>query len=102
MLGISLVMYWFDICRAWELRLRQVDLGRGRSRTSDGVFTFKRQWGARPVSVKELHVKRWFLADQISPDLGRYLNSQGFLAEREGKFWQVVFKTDQGRLGEAD
>jgi len=100
--GISLAMYWFDICRAWELGLRQVDLGRSRSRTSDGVFAFKRQWGAHPVPVEELHVKRWFLADQISPNLGRYLNSQGFLAEREGKFWQVVFRTDQGCLSEAD
>lgn len=100
--GASLAMYWFDICRAWELGLRQVDLSRSRSRMSDGVFAFKRQWGARPMPVKELHVKRMFLADRMSPDLCRYLNSQGFLTEREGNAWQVVLETDQVRVSETD
>jgi len=43
-----------------------------------------------------------FLADRMSPDLCRYLNSQGFLTEREGNVWKVVLETDQVRVSETD
>lgn len=100
--GALLAMYWFDICRAWELGRQQVDWGGSYARTRNGVFTFKQQWGTRLLLVQGLHVKRFFAADQISPDLCCHLNHQGFLTEREGGFWQVVLETDQGRAGETE
>ncbi len=100
--GALLAMYWFDICRAWELGRQQVDWGGSHARTRNGVFKFKQQWGTRLLMVKGLHVKRFFAADRILPDLCRHLNHQGFLTERKGSFWQVVIETEQVRAIETE
>jgi len=100
--GALLAMYWFDICRAWQLGQRQVDWGGSHARTRNGVFAFKQQWGTRLLPVKGLHLKRFFAADRLPPDLCRHLNRQGFLTEKKGSFYQVVLQADLVCAGEAE
>ncbi len=100
--GLTIAMYWFNICRAWQLGVSQLDLGRTRPRLGDGVFAFKRQWGSRVAPVDNIHVSWRFLAQHLNNDLCYHLNQQGFLALEDGRFWRVAVETDEIRLTEME
>jgi len=48
--------------------------------TANGTFNFKRQWGTRVAPERDVHTEWIFCAEELSPDLRRRLNDQGFIS----------------------
>ena len=93
--GAIAATFWFMLRWAWQNHLRTFDMGGSRARLKDGVFNFKRQWGARLEAPLAVHTNWTFVAGTISPDLCRFLNAQGFLGQVDGEWRAVMFETPE-------
>jgi hypothetical protein len=91
-------VFWFMLDWAKGKGLRSFDLGGSRARLADGVFNFKRQWGTHLGAPLTPHTNWTFIAERISPNLCRFINTQGFLGRLDGKWQVVMFETPEVHL----
>jgi len=93
--GAIAATFWFMLRWAWQNHLHTFDMGGSRARLRDGVFNFKRQWGARLEAPLTVHTDWTFVAETIPPELCRFLNAQGFLGQVDGEWRAVMFETPE-------
>jgi hypothetical protein len=95
-------VFWFMLDWAKGKGLRSFDLGGSRARLADGVFNFKRQWGTHLGATLTAHTTWIFIAERISPNLCRFINTQGFLGRLDGKWQVVMFETPEVHLSQEE
>lgn len=100
--GANIALYWFVLNQARQQRSQFVDFGASFPLTSNGIFEFKRYWGPRVVSWKEVYTQWSFLSKEPSPDLLNYLNGRGFIAEEAGKHYRIILLRSGQELDEAE
>ncbi len=89
-LGIQTINVWSKIQWFAQHRVKRVDLGGSRAYRHDGVFTFKRQWGATVHRLYSfIRSKRTILMNNPPAGLCQQVNALGFISEVQGKFLGV-------------
>ncbi len=98
--GLNGMIDWYSMAWSHEQGVRTFDMGGTRARRSDGVFLYKRQWGARPRNInRKLHRSWTFLGRNIPTDLRDQLNRLGFISRIGDQFYGVHIHTDPDPLG---
>lgn len=80
---------WYTILWAYDLGVKNVNFDGTRAWHSDGVFEYKRLWGARPARRSRIHTDWTFLADRLSRPLQCRLNEIGFISEIKNRLYGV-------------
>jgi hypothetical protein len=88
----------------WARRngLRHFDFGASRAQMADGTFNFKRQWGTRVASQRDVHTEWVFYSEDLPLRLRRHLNEQGFISEIGGLHHRVVLLGPGEELTDAE
>lgn len=94
--GAITAVFWYMLEWACQQGARFYDMGSARARLGDGVFNFKRQWGARVSPVVGYHTRWLFLARELPVPLAHHLTQQGFLAETPVGYQVVVINQADG------
>jgi hypothetical protein len=92
--GIDVYKNWCTMEWAHSRGARKLNLGGTRPFTSDGVFEFKRRWGARVVQELRPYSVFTFLAKQLPPALRRRINEVGLICEMPDGVMDAVVVTD--------
>jgi hypothetical protein len=93
--GVNVALWWFVLLWARGQGARRYDLGSSLPYLANGVFTFKRQWGARVFANHDNHVGWHFFGKNLPSRLCDFLNHQGLITEVKGKMYQVVLDPDE-------
>jgi hypothetical protein len=97
--GSNVALWWYTLDWARKLGAKRVDFGGSRSLTADGVFNFKRQYGARVRKDINQH-SRWFINSPSPTDgLRDYLNKLGFVHMEGNEGFRVVLPEPGAPLG---
>jgi hypothetical protein len=100
--GASVALWWFMMDWARRNDLRRFDFGASRARTADGTFNFKRQWGTRVVSERDIHTKWVFYGEDLPLRLRHHLNEQGFISKVDGLHYRIVLLGPGEELTDAE
>jgi hypothetical protein len=93
--GVSVALHWYTIEWAQQNQLSWVDFGMTRPRLNDGVFEYKRQWGAH-FEKNILDHSHWSLVgDQLPAPLLAHLNQLGLIAITGNQLRGVLFRASQ-------
>lgn len=87
--GANYALWWSMMDWARRNDLRWFDFGASRAQTANGTFNFKRQWGTRVVSERDVHTEWIFCGEELPPRLRHYLNEQGFISEVDDAHYRV-------------
>lgn len=97
--GSNVALWWFMLDWARKLGAKRVDFGGSRPLTADGVFNFKRQYGAHARKMIREH-SRWFIySPSLSKELREYLNQLGFVHMVGNEGFRVVLPEPGTPLG---
>ena len=100
--GVSVALRWFMIDWARRTGLRCFDFGRSRAQTANGTFNFKRQWGTRVVTDRDVHTEWVFYSEGFAPGLRHHLNEQGFISRVGDLHYRVVLLGPEEALTDAE
>jgi hypothetical protein len=92
--GVSVALHWYTIEWGQQNRLSHVDLGMTRPRLKDGVFEYKRQWGAQFEDNILDHLRWTLVGDRLPAPLLAHLNQLGLIAEVGNQFRCVLFRDE--------
>jgi hypothetical protein len=92
--GVAVALHWYTIDWARCNNLHSIDFGMTRSRLEDGVFEYKRQWGARFERDILTHTMWTFVGENLPPKLIHHLNNLTFIAQVGREYRCVVFVND--------
>lgn len=88
--GANIALSWFELNWARAQGAHQYNFGGSRAQTSDGIFTFKRQWGTRVVPRKGIHTVWSFYTQTLPDNLREYLNALGIITSLNGKCYLLA------------
>lgn len=79
---------WYTMHWAHSQGARELSMGGTRPRAADGIYLYKRQWGARVMRRHKIYPLWYFLMSAAPrPELLAHLNDQGFIGEVGDKFY---------------
>lgn len=88
--GCNVALWWFMMDWARSQNLSYFDFGESRPMTGNGVFNFKRQWGAKVVIDVDPETRWVFASNKLVAPLREYLNECGFISEIDRHLYQVI------------
>ena len=88
--GVPMRLDWAIIQWAHENGARRIDFGSTRALTSNGVFEYKRQLGARLYPQKYFYDLWSFYADQLPAALLEHLNSLGLITVVDQEYYRLL------------
>jgi hypothetical protein len=99
--GTNVALWWYSLLWGREHGARRLVLGSTLSLTTDGVFIFKRNWGAKIEKEPENHIQWSFFGKDLPTNLRDHLNGLGFITEMAGKYYQVLLNDISTPLDES-
>jgi len=100
--GAIVSLCWSVIQWARGQGAQRFDLGASRPMIHNGVFVFKRQWGAQVFRDQEVYTQWNFFGNNIPAKLRDYLNQQGLITETPKGHALVVLLDPGGIFEEED
>lgn len=97
---INSMIDWYAMTWAHQRGLRQFDMGGTRSRRSDGVYLYKRQWGAQVRRRKKIYPVWTFATRKLTEDLRERLNKIGYISEVGDQFYGVYIQAEDEMIDE--
>ncbi len=91
-------VYTFSIWSVFEWTSKQgltkLNMGAGSAWRSNGVFSYKKDWGARARRFRSIQNDLFYLMEKPSPEFLEYLNEKGVITEDSGAYYGVIFFQD--------
>ncbi len=88
-------VYTFNIWSVFEWTskhgLAKLNMGAGSAWRSNGVFSYKKDWGARARRFRSIQNDLFYLMEKPSEEFLEYLNEKGVITEDNGKYYGVIF-----------
>lgn len=85
---------WYTMVWAHSQGVRELSMGGTRPRRSDGIYLYKRQWGARVIRRRKIYPLWYFLMSAAPrPELLERINQQGFISEVGDNFYGLEIYT---------
>lgn len=88
--GAIAALYYFVILWAREQGYRRVDFGRSRAFLDDGVFRYKRKWGAKVVRDWWIHTEIGVRVIHWTPEICEFLAKHPFICSEHGQLKGAV------------
>lgn len=86
---VNTAMYWYMIQHAFDLGMQQMNFEGSFAWVTDGVFKYKRRWGAEVHSDPGEHDQLLFRAQNLSAEWREHLNTIGFIACGGDKYLRI-------------
>ena len=91
-------VYTFNIWSVLEWTSKQgitkLNMGAGSAWRSNGVFLYKKDWGARVRRFRSIQNDLFYLMEKPSPEFLEYFNKKGVVTRNHGKYYGVIFSQD--------
>ena len=89
--GVFTFNLWALACWGCEQGAARLDLGGAASMRSDGVFLYKKNWGAEVKDFRRIQNHLFYIIQQSSPEFLTYMNQKGIVTQHSAKFYGLIF-----------
>jgi hypothetical protein len=96
--GINTIIDWSALHWGHSQGATIFDMGGSCAWRSNGPFDYKQSWGAQVTRLNAIHSHWTFLIQDLSPALRDHINRQGFIMERNGRFYEALLQDRSSAL----